>query len=286
MVKEMGLRGVQWGKTVSDEERKHHAAKALEALTDLADVTGLHPKDIALDGKLGLAIGARGKGNASAHYEPGTQVINLTRASGVGALAHEWGHAFDHMLNDYGTSAKGMDAKSSGNYMSGDFQYPYKIHNPSDQPLYNATGKETGLRPGFTLKERPKAEIRKAYGKWWEASQKYRDRLRKYLDGEVSDGKMSRSKADDYWGSKHEVFARSFERHVMHKLETDGKENTYLAGLGGNHPLWPSKEEAAEMADTFDGIMEAYRKHKHGSPDVVKFSRVEAYNIYRPVLEV
>jgi len=42
---------------------------AVVALTDLADATGLHPKEISLDGKLGLAIGARGKGSAMAHYE-------------------------------------------------------------------------------------------------------------------------------------------------------------------------------------------------------------------------
>jgi ABC-type multidrug transport system fused ATPase/permease subunit len=46
MVGEFGIRGVQWGNTVTDEERKHHAGKVLEALVDLADVTGLHPKDI------------------------------------------------------------------------------------------------------------------------------------------------------------------------------------------------------------------------------------------------
>ncbi len=44
LIDRFGMRGVQWGNTVSDEERKHHAAKAVEALSDLADVTGLHPK--------------------------------------------------------------------------------------------------------------------------------------------------------------------------------------------------------------------------------------------------
>lgn len=281
MVESMGIRGVQWGNSVTDDERKHHAAKAVEALMDLADVTGLHPKDIALDGKLGLAIGARGKGNASAHYEPTTQVINLTRASGVGALAHEWGHAFDHMLNDYGASRKDPNSsRTSGNYMSGDFQYPYKVHGPDGNELYNATGEETGLRSGFTLKERPKAEIRKAYQAWESASKPYRKRLKQVLQDAVKSGRMSAAKAETYWASDHEIFARTFERHVQHKLESSGRENTYLSGLGGDHPLWPTKEEASQMSESFDGIMATYRKHKHGSSEPVKYSRSEAVSTF------
>ncbi len=250
MVETMGMRGVQWGNSVTDDERKHHAAKAVEALTDLADVTGLHPKDIALDGKLGLAIGARGKGNASAHYEPGTQVINLTRASGVGALAHEWGHAFDHMLNDYSNGQR-------GNYMSGTFG-----HSSSDS----------------------KGEIRQAYKKWWDNSSKYRVRLSDYLRQQVREGGMSANKANEYWNSSHEIFARTFERHVQHKLESSGKQNTYLAGLGDDHPLWPNSEESASMADSFDGILSAYRKHKHGTTEVVKFSARDIAKSFGPAV--
>lgn len=292
LVKEMGLRGVQWGNTVSDDERKHHAGKALEALVDLADVTGLHPKDIALDGKLGLAIGARGKGNASAHYEPGTQVINLTRSSGVGALAHEWGHAFDHMLNDYGFKTKTTrrgESREGGNYMSGDLD-THEIRAtqvfPGRKQWTSTTSNPKNYedQKSYTVHERPLSGIRSAYRKWWEASQAFRDRLQEKLNSDVKEGRLSAAKASDYWGSSHEIFARTFERHIQHKLESEGRENTYLSGLGGEHPYWPSKSEAKEMAGAFDGIMEAYRQHKHGSAEKVKFSRADAYEIYRPVL--
>lgn len=105
VVNDFGMRGVQWGNSVTDDERHHHAAKVVEALTDLADTLGIKPADLSLGGKLALAIGARGKGTASAHYEPHTQAINLTRASGVGTLAHEWGHAFDHSLENFANRA-------------------------------------------------------------------------------------------------------------------------------------------------------------------------------------
>ena len=48
--------------------------------------------------RLALAFGSRGKGRALAHYEPGRHVINLTKMSGAGCLAHEWGHALDRYL--------------------------------------------------------------------------------------------------------------------------------------------------------------------------------------------
>ena len=48
--------------------------------------------------RLAIAFGARGRSGALAHYEPGRQVINLTKMKGAGSLAHEWGHALDHSL--------------------------------------------------------------------------------------------------------------------------------------------------------------------------------------------
>jgi hypothetical protein len=45
-----------------------------------------------------IAVGARGKGIAKAHYEPSKAVINLTRTFGAGPLAHEWFHAIDNFL--------------------------------------------------------------------------------------------------------------------------------------------------------------------------------------------
>jgi len=58
-----------------------------------------------MNGRLAVAIGARGKGSAgfgkaaSAHYEPVERVINLTKMKGGGSLAHEWFHAFEAVSN-------------------------------------------------------------------------------------------------------------------------------------------------------------------------------------------
>ena len=54
---------------------------------------------------LAIAFGARGRGNALAHYEKDLEVINLTKLRGAGSLAHEWGHALDHMIGQIYTSS-------------------------------------------------------------------------------------------------------------------------------------------------------------------------------------
>lgn len=66
---------------------------------DLANALNITPQAIGLNGRLGIAFGARGSGNALAHYEPSETVINLTKTKGAGSLAHEWWHALDHYMS-------------------------------------------------------------------------------------------------------------------------------------------------------------------------------------------
>ena len=77
---------------------------AVDAFSDLACITNLpfEAMSVCFTGernhRLTIAWGSRGGGHASAHYEPDTTVINLTKYRGAGTLAHEWGHALDHAL--------------------------------------------------------------------------------------------------------------------------------------------------------------------------------------------
>lgn len=117
-VEDFGFRGVEFGNWVAGDERQKSVNLAYDALHDLADTLGIPPKALSLDGKLGLAFGARGKGRAAAHYESGKLVINLTKLSGAGALAHEWGHAVDHYFGmlDRGESSMGQTRGATGWY--------------------------------------------------------------------------------------------------------------------------------------------------------------------------
>lgn len=92
------LRGVQYGNWMDEESSREHTQHAGEALLDLAEILGVEPHEVSLNGRLGLAFGARGKGNAKAHYEPALTVVNLTKTRGGGSLAHEWGHFLDNVI--------------------------------------------------------------------------------------------------------------------------------------------------------------------------------------------
>lgn len=97
MVDTFGFRGVNFGNWVGDKERQLHLNHAFDAFMDLADVMGVPPKALGLDGSLGIAFGAQGNGGrAMAHFVPGINEINITKTSGAGALAHEFAHALDH----------------------------------------------------------------------------------------------------------------------------------------------------------------------------------------------
>ena len=114
--KAFNLRDVQSGNWVlkDPESAEFHVRNAARAFADLADITGIPDDKISLNGRLAMAFGARGTGNAGgstamAHYEFEERVINLTKFKGGGCLGHEWFHAFDNLL----TCAMGGDNAAS-----------------------------------------------------------------------------------------------------------------------------------------------------------------------------
>ena len=103
-----GFRGVQFGNWTNQEDRQMAVNQAYDAFMDLASLIGVSPSALSLNGELGIAFGARGMGNASAHYEPNNVVINLTKTRGAGSLAHEWWHALDNYLARRSGKSLGM----------------------------------------------------------------------------------------------------------------------------------------------------------------------------------
>lgn len=139
---EMGMvRGIQWGEWVPQKERAtlvkniflsfEHFAEGMQITPSLAGLgnpvsseqrqqlrdDGLYESDFSGNESLGLALGARGKSSAAAHYEPGLHAINLTRFSGAGALAHEMFHGLDYKLTQL------LDlSRINANYISTDIR--------------------------------------------------------------------------------------------------------------------------------------------------------------------
>lgn len=112
-VRDLGFRGIEFGNWSAQDERQRILNMAYDGLTDLAEIMGVPPKAMSLNGTLGMAFGARGGGRFAAHYEPGKLVINMTKIRGGGSMAHEWAHAMDHYFGEldkddaYTTQARG-----------------------------------------------------------------------------------------------------------------------------------------------------------------------------------
>ncbi len=123
IIKQLGLRGVEYGNWVNDKEAQKNVKYFIASMYDLEDMTGLNISQINKDGKLGIAFGSRGSGSALAHFEPYRNVINLTKKNGDGSLAHEWGHFLDHLIkSQYGDSEN--NSGNSATFLTSDIDKP------------------------------------------------------------------------------------------------------------------------------------------------------------------
>ncbi|WP_133245304.1 LPD5 domain-containing protein [Victivallis vadensis] len=236
-----GFRGVQFGNWVGKtEERQQNLNEAYDALHDLAGLLNVSTQALSLNGELGLAFGARGKGGvdpASAHYEPDHVVINLTRRNGAGSLAHEWFHALDNYFSRKGGVPTGY--LSSGK--RGDF---------------------AGVRPEMVQAFRKViAELHEKTGIF--------DRSER----------LDEVRSKPYWSTDIEVAARAFESYLHDRIEAAGGSSDYLVNLvgesafttdmlkaiGGKTDLqdvypYPTQKESAAVRKIFDEFVGTLRE--------------------------
>ncbi|EPI4882029.1 LPD38 domain-containing protein [Salmonella enterica subsp. enterica serovar Newport] len=204
-----GFRGVQFGNYVEGPRRQSDLNRAYDSLMDMADVLKVPPKALSLNGRLGLAFGARGKGGknaAAAHYEPGAVAINLTKGNGAGSLAHEWFHSLDNYFGQNDV-AKDGDVGSGGEYMT-------ERHRKVKQ--WN--GKE------YASVEHPvRQEVYDAFKGVMKAINKSDmvDRARR----------LDEVRSKPYWSTDIEMAARAFERYVQDKAKAVGVENDFLVNI-------------------------------------------------------
>ncbi|MGI2079155.1 LPD38 domain-containing protein [Shewanella putrefaciens] len=248
-----GFRGVEFGNYVEQVKRQKDLNQAYDALMDLAEVIDIPPKAISLNGELGLAFGARGKGGslgggltAAAHYEPGNIVINLTKKAGAGSLAHEWYHALDNYF-----SRKRGDASS---FIS---ERPYPLMNKGvrDEVLEAFKGIKKAIHQS-ELVSRAKA-----------------------LDSRRSTA---------YWSTDIELGARAFESFVIAELERKGMTNDYLANIvsqeywdaaealgledGSTYP-YPNQIEASSINAAYQSLFETIDVREGDSGNIELFSK-------------
>lgn len=158
--KEFAFRAVEFGNWTSQKDRQYSLNYCFDALKDLAKVLNISDKDIAFGQTLALAFGARGISNASAHYEPMREVINLTKIHGAGCTAHEWFHAMDDKLAKFLKVTDGKLASETKDQHLLPESYKKLIKTIK----YDTDGNETDYYKGSTMFGKNFAK--EAYGYW------------------------------------------------------------------------------------------------------------------------
>lgn len=239
-----GFRGVQFGNYVGNNRRQEDLNNAFDGLMDMAWVLDIPPKSLSLDGTLGLAFGARGRGGinpANAHYESDHKVINLTKTNGAGSLAHEWFHALDNYIASE-MSSRDSESRTNfsflterlGKYMN----FLLRDGSPENKAMATAFKGVTEILKGRSIE----------------------------MDRRRSGGA--------YWSEDIEIAARSFESGLKEALSQQGCHNDYLVNIidedlwegmaaidapallaAPNYP-YPLKEERAENAALILGLVE------------------------------
>lgn len=230
---DFGFRGVQFGNYVESGRRQAELNDAYDSLQDMADLIGIPPKAISLNGELGLAFGARGRGGsnaAKAHYEPGEVVINLTKSKGAGSLAHEWFHALDNYFGqaDVGGGRGGTFATSRS-------------------------------RPRMQVKDgKVVAAEHPVRQEVWDAFQGVKRAINE--SGMVARAqKLDELRSKPYWSTELEMAARAYERYILDRAEAKGISNDYLVNLKkSNEHANPATYAYPTEAELNSGVRDAF----------------------------
>jgi hypothetical protein len=235
-----GFRGVEFGTWVENTTRQENLNNAYDALTDMAEALNLPPRALSLNGSLGLAFGARGRGGKNAplaHYEPVKVVINLTKNKGAGSIGHEWMHSLDNYF--------GRKEKNSATTMI--------THNTQEKNPQNIS---LEVIEGFRLVQ----DVINRSG--------LAERCKN----------LDKRREKDYWTLPEELMARAFEVYLKEKLKENGIQNDYLVNyrseeswakasengfkMNNTYP-YPTEAEIADIQAAFDYLFDSIRFKAH-----------------------
>lgn len=184
------LRAVQFGNWMNYSERADHFLALVQALTHLEKIIG--SDNVGWYGRLSIAIGARGRSGALAHFEPNTNAINLTKEKGGHSFAHEYGHAIDFIGGE-------LYSKNPTYYSISDARLTRTIEaNTQTDEIRNLMGIVIdGVRSGERY---PQLE------KWSKSMGRY-----------------------NYWCNNTEIWARTFAQWVALECQRRGYQDTLLS---------------------------------------------------------
>lgn len=201
------LWGIQFGNYQNN--RQLILDNTVVALNALSDILRIKPDNISLGGNLGLAFGARGSSKALAHYESGGMVINLTKEGGAGSLAHEFGHALDHLVGKSILESLKIDSalNSNGGFLSNQTSYLLRVRKGEDHNIELES-------------QRLMENVLKAM-KYTDAG----DSKTEFYNNALY---YDKGTTKPYWATDVEMFARSFETFISDKLQEGGNKCHFL----------------------------------------------------------
>lgn len=227
LIADFGIRGGEFGNWTSEAERQASLDMAYDAFADLAAALDIDPKDISLPGlnlgSLAIAFGARGRGDALAHYEPEREVINITRLKGAGTLGHEWAHALDDLI---GKTFGNRNRFATDDWMLKGNDIPQAFRNVMCAILYT------------------------------------RDKKSQYYLESIKFGKYHTKAGHGYWESDCELFARAFACYILDRTKgkndyLSGHSEAYkIVGDDGRKICaYPRGEERERINRYFDNLI-------------------------------
>lgn len=191
IIDKFGIKFIEYGNWVNQNQRLNFTLAGLASLYDLSKVLGF--KSIGKK-TLGISFGARGMGgNASAHFEPSNNVINLTKTKGWQSFGHEYGHFIDYFIGGY---VKKEQSKET-------FALSY---GQSCRTLITKIDKKTQPARFWTN------EIVNFI------NQLQHEKLLKFTN----------NRTGSYWSRRTEIFARAFEVYLAYKLKELKIKNLFL----------------------------------------------------------
>lgn len=224
-----GFRGGEFGLWMNEKDRQDSLDYGYNALMDLATVLNIYPDSISLGHSLAIAFGSRGSGSASAHFEPLRNVINLTKMSGAGCLAHEWCHALDFYIS------KKFDIEVG------------TLASEATSTFARRKLPESFVNLVESLVIDPK-------------TRKYTE----YYKGSRAFGKIFSKSGHGYWESRCEMLARAFDCYVHDKLTAAGIRSDYLSAysdtfMSGDAVAYPTGDERKRINRLFDEFFDYLR---------------------------
>jgi hypothetical protein len=247
-----GFRGVQFGNYVEQGRRQSDLNEAFDALMDMAAVLDLPPRALSLNGRLGLAFGARGKGGKNApvaHYEPSSVVINLTKGGGPGSLAHEWFHAMDNYFAKEGGDIGFMTDAARGDALRAEMREAFMVI-------------KRAMNQG-ELKKRSLELDKRRSKPYWSTSLEMAARsfesyvIAKLYDQGAANDYLANVVSPEYWAAE-EAMREVFE----------GKK------AGPTFP-YPTVDEMPALRAAFDDFFKVVQTRKDDDGKVAMFSRAE-----------